>query len=82
MISVYFTVGGCRMRPFFQSPLVGPCLHTHTELQKGHMLKPEPGASPKSQDRTRIESDILFLKPNLGLKAKFTEGVKICAIAE
>jgi len=31
---------------FFQSPLVGPCLHTHTELEKGLILKPETGPSP------------------------------------
>ena len=60
----------------YQSPVVGPCIHTHAELQKGLILKPEPSPSPKPQARH------LFLKPYLGLKAKFTEGVKICATAE
>jgi len=45
-------------------------------------LKPEPGLSPKSQDRTRLEARHLFLKAELGPKAKFTKGVKICATAE
>jgi len=40
-------------------------------------LKPEPGPSP-NPDRARH----LFLKPDLDLKAKFTEGVKIYAAAE
>jgi len=40
-------------------------------------LKPEPGPSPKSQAQTQH----LFLKPDLGPKAKFTECVKICANA-
>jgi len=40
------------------------------------MLKPEPGPSPKSQARH------LFLKTDLGLKAKLTEGDKVCTTAE
>jgi len=47
----------------FQSPLVGPCLHTRKELRKGFILKPEAGPSPKSQARTRLESDIYFWSP-------------------
>jgi len=62
----------------FQTPLVAPCIHTHTELQKDLILEPEPGPSPKSQAQTRH----LFLKSDLGLKAKFTERVKTCATAE
>jgi len=57
----------------FQSPLVGPCIHIHKELYKGLAFKPEPapGRNHKPQ-----------LKPDFGLKAKFTQGVKICATAE
>jgi len=43
----------------FQSPLV-PCIHSHTELQKDLIMKPEPGPSPKSQTRTLLEPDIYF----------------------
>jgi len=49
--------------PSFQSPLVGPCLHTHTEFKKGLILKPERGPSPKSQARTRFEPDSYFWSP-------------------
>jgi len=42
----------------FQSPFVGPCLHTYTELLKGLIWKPEPGPSPKSQARSRLGTDI------------------------
>jgi len=49
------------------------------ELYTSLILKPEPGPSPKSQDRTRPLVRLLFLKPNLGLEAKFTEWIKICA---
>jgi len=59
----------------FQSPLVDSCIHTHTELWKGLILKPEPGRSPKSQAQTRLELD-------LGPKVKSTDGVKICATVE
>jgi len=31
----------------FQSPLGGPCIYTHTELQKGLILKPELDPSLK-----------------------------------
>jgi len=60
----------------FQSLLVAPHIHTHTELEKGLILKPEPGPSSKSQARH------LLLKPNLISNAKFTVEVKICATAE
>jgi len=40
-------------------------------------LKPKTGPSPKSQARARL----LFLKPDLAPKAKFTEWVKVCATA-
>jgi len=46
-----------------KSPFVGPCIHTHTELWKGLILKPEIGRSPKSQARTRLEPDIYFWSP-------------------
>ena len=59
-----------------------PRIHTHTELKKGLILKPEPDPIPKLQARTRLVPDILFLKPDLGLKAKLTERVKICATAK
>jgi len=59
MISIYFYCLWVE-EVSFQSPLVGPCMHTHTELQKGLILKPEPGPGPKSQARTRIEPDIYF----------------------
>ena len=74
MISIYFY---CRWAEdeSFQSPLVAPCIHTHTELQKGLILKPEP--SPNTAGAWH-----LLLKPDLCLKAKFTEGVEICATAE
>jgi len=49
MISTYFYCWRVEDVPSFQFPLVGPCLQTHTELQKGLILKPEPGPSPKSQ---------------------------------
>ena len=39
-------------------------------------MKPEPDPSPKLEARTRLEPDILFLKPDLGLNAKLTEGVR------
>jgi len=44
----------------FNLPLFGPCLHTHTELENGLILKPEPVPSPKSQARTGFEPDIYF----------------------
>jgi len=59
----------------FQPPLVAPCIHINTELQKGVIVKPEP--SPNTTGARH-----LFLKPELGPKAKFTEGVKICATVE
>jgi len=59
----------------FQPPLVVFCIHTHTELQKSLILKPEPRPNT-------VGARHLFLKPELGPKTKFTEGVKICATAE
>jgi len=41
-------------------------------------LKPEPEVANPNPARVRD----LFLKPDLGLKANLTEGVKICATAE
>jgi len=59
----------------FQPLLIAYCIHTHTELQKGLILKPEP--SPNTAGSRK-----LVLKPEFGLKAKLTEGVKICATVE
>ena len=59
----------------FNLPLFGPCINTHTELQAGLILKPEPGSNPG-------QARHLFLKPDLGLKAKLTEVVKVCTTAE
>jgi len=43
----------------FNLPLLAPA-YTHTELQKGLILKPEPGRNPKTQARTRLEPEIYF----------------------
>jgi len=59
MISVYFNYW-CMEDVSFQSLLDGPCIHTYRELYKGLILKPEPGLSPKSQARTRLEPDNNF----------------------
>ena len=75
MISIYFYCWWLEDASF-QSLLVGPCLDAHTELQNGLIFKPEPGPSPYAA-RARH----LFLKPELGLKAIFTEGVQIFATA-
>jgi len=71
MISIYFYCWWVQ-DVSFQSTLVVSCIHTHTELWKGLILTPEPGSSPTCIFETRCT----------GLKVKFTEGVKICAIAE
>jgi len=74
MISIYFYCWWVDVVSF-QSPLVAPCIHTHTELQMGLIFKPE--SSPNTAGAQH-----LFLKPVLGPKTKFTEGVKICATVE
>jgi len=67
MISICLLLVGGELS--FQSPLIGPCLHTHTALEKGLILKPEITTPNPARGRH------LFLKPDLGQKPKFTEGV-------
>jgi len=46
----------------FQTLLL-PRAYIAAQLQKDVILKPEPGRSPKSQTRTRLEPDIYFWIP-------------------
>jgi len=43
----------------FNLPLLAPA-YIYTALEKGLILKPEPGPSRKSQARTQPEADIYF----------------------
>ena len=69
--------GGCSLS-------TSPCwpLHTypHRFVNGPHFeawTRPQPEITSPNPARARY----LFLKPDLGLKAKFTEGVQICATA-
>ena len=69
--------GGCILSIF-------PCWPLHTYLHrivKGPhfeaLTRPQPEITSPNSTRARY----LFLKPDLGLKAKFTEGVQICTTA-
>jgi len=82
MISIYsiFTVGGWRTYPF-NHPLLAPAyIHTQSCKKASFWNLDRPETEITSPNPTRARR--LFLKPDLGLKAKVSERVKICATAE
>jgi len=75
-----FTVAGWRTYPF-NLPLFAPAYIPHRVIRGPHFeawTRPEPEITSRNPAGVRH----LFLKTDLGLKAKSTEGVKICATAE
>jgi len=62
MISIYFYCWWVE-DVSFQSPLVGPCLHTHTDYKRASFRSLNPARA-----RTRLEPDICFLCPILAWK--------------
>ena len=75
MISIYFYCWWV-----FNLPLLAPLPTYPHEVVKGPHFeaRPEPEITSPNPARARY----LFLKPDLSLKAKFTEEGKICATAE
>ena len=64
---------------------ISPCCPLHTYPQrvvKGPHFEAWTRSEPKVTSPNPARARNLFLKPDLGLKAKLTEGVKICATAE
>ena len=76
--SIFAVGGGCVLSISTCWPLP---TYPHRVVKAPHFeawTRPEPEITSPKTARARH----LFLKPDLGLKAKFTEGVKICATAE
>ena len=65
-----FTIGGWRTYPF-NLLLLAPAYIPTQSCKRALFWSPNPA---------RVQH--LFLKPDLGVKAKFTKGVEICATAE
>jgi len=75
-----FTVGGWRTYPF-NLPLLGPAYISTQSCKRASFWsldRPETEVTSPNPASARH----LFLKPDLGLKAKVSERVKICTTAE
>ena len=81
MISIYFLLlvdGGCTLS-------ISPCWPLPTyphRVVKGPYFEAWNRPEPEITSPNPARAGHLFLKPVLGLKAKFAEGAKICATAE
>ena len=75
-----FTVAGWRMYPF-NLPLLAPAYILTQSCKRASFWNLNP-AGARHHKPKHGSSPTFFLKPDLGLKATFTEGVKICATAE